>query len=61
MSPSSGIFYKLFGISNFFTRNINYKQILNSVIGEFFNGVKIYSLDKFKVFSLHLTIKRLIY
>ena len=58
--PSSGNFYKLFGIWNFFTRIIKYKQILSSVNWKFFNQVKIYSLDKFKIFSLHLTLKRLI-
>ena len=42
------------------SRIIKYKQILSSVIGKIFNQVKVYSLDKFKVFSLHLTMKRLI-
>ena len=42
------------------TRSIKYKQILSSVIGKIFDQVKIYSLGKFKVYSLHLNIKRLI-
>ena len=58
--PAVAIFTKLFGIWNFFTRIIKYKQILSSVVGKIFNQVKIYSLKKFKVFSLHLTMKRLI-
>ena len=60
MSPSSGNFYKLLGVLNFYSRIIKYKQILISVSEKIFNQVKIYSLDKFKVVSLHLTMKRLI-
>ena len=60
VSPSSSNFDKLFGVWNFFTRIVKYKQILSSIIGEIFNQVKIYSLDKFKVFSMNLSIKRLI-
>ena len=54
------MFMILFAVRNFFTRIIKNKQILSSLIGKFFNQVNIYSYDKIKVFSLHLTLKRLI-
>ena len=61
---SSGDFYKLFAIRNFFYKNHRKNKIFSSVIRKVFNQVKVCSLEKFKInlrfFYLHLIMKRLI-
>ena len=60
VSSSSANFNKLFAFSYFFTRITKHKQKLNFIVRKIFNQDEIYSMDKFQVFSLNLTKKRLI-
>ena len=47
--PAVAISTKWFGVGNFFTRIIKYKQILCSVNGKIISQVKNYFLDKFEI------------